>query len=76
MTLLEQIQMRLRDLPPEKQGEVLDFITFLQLCTVSPSRPETARSLRKHPAFGSWRGRKINALEYEQKLRAEWDQRP
>jgi hypothetical protein len=76
MTLLEQIQMRLRDLPPEKQGEVLDFITFLQLRTASNSRPAASRSLRRHPAFGSWRGRKVNALEYEQKLRAEWDQRP
>ena len=76
MTLLEQIQMRLLELPSERQGEVLDFITFLQLYTVPQSRPAASRSLRRHPAFGSWRGRKVNALEYEQKLRAEWDQRP
>jgi hypothetical protein len=30
MTLLEQIQNQLRQLPPEKQGEVLDFVSFLQ----------------------------------------------
>ena len=30
MTLLEQIEEQLRVLPPEKQEEVLDFITFLQ----------------------------------------------
>ena len=30
MTLLEQIQQNLINLPPEKQGEVLDFVTFLQ----------------------------------------------
>jgi hypothetical protein len=30
MTLLEQIEKELRVLPPEKQEEVLDFITFLQ----------------------------------------------
>ncbi len=30
MTLTEQIQKQLNKLPPEKQSEVLDFITFLQ----------------------------------------------
>jgi len=30
MTLAEQIQKQLGALPPEKQSEVLDFITFLQ----------------------------------------------
>ena len=31
MTLLEQIQEGILQLPPEKQSEVLDFVTFLQL---------------------------------------------
>ena len=31
MTLMEQIQRQIRQLPPESQREVLDFITFLQL---------------------------------------------
>ena len=30
MTLLEQIQKEIMHLPPEKQGEALDFILFLQ----------------------------------------------
>jgi mRNA-degrading endonuclease RelE of RelBE toxin-antitoxin system len=76
MTLLEQIQSQLRRLPPEKQSEVLDFVTFLQQRLAVSSQPSKGRSLRKHPAFGSWRGRNINALEYQQKLRAEWDGRP
>jgi hypothetical protein len=75
MTLLEQIQQQLRTLPPEKQSEVLDFVTFLQ-SRLAISRPADRRSLRKHPAFGSWRRRKIDALAYEQALRAEWDSRP
>jgi hypothetical protein len=29
MTLLEQIQDQLRRLPPEKQSEVLDFVSLL-----------------------------------------------
>jgi hypothetical protein len=31
MTLLEQIRQQLRTLPPEKQGEVLDYIAFLKM---------------------------------------------
>jgi len=75
MTLLEQIQSQLRQLPPEKQSEVLDFVTFLQQRLEVSSRPAKERSLRQHPAFGSWRGRKIDALEYQHNLRAEWDSR-
>jgi hypothetical protein len=73
MTLMEQIQDRVRQLPPEKQSEVLDFITLLQQQLAASSQPAPQRSLRRHPAFGSWRGRKIDALQYEQALRAEWD---
>ncbi len=75
MTLLEQIQDQLRRLPPEKQSEVLDFIAFLQQrLTVSPPSAKQ-RSLRQHPAFGSWRGRKVDSLDYQHNLRAEWDGR-
>ena len=28
MTLVEQIQRQISQLPPEKQSEVLDFVTF------------------------------------------------
>jgi hypothetical protein len=75
MTLAEQIQKYVDQLPPEKQSEVLDFVTFLQKRLVV-SQPTSRRSLRKHPAFGSWRGRKIDALSYEQALRSEWDSHP
>ena len=71
MTLLEQIEKQLSDLPPEKQQEVLDFIAFLQQ-RVSTSRTIKRRSLIKHPAFGSWKNRKIDAIKYQQNLRAEW----
>jgi hypothetical protein len=75
MTLAEQIQKYVDQLPPEKQSEVLDFVAFLQK-RLAASQPARRRSLRKHPAFGSWRGRKIDALAYEQALRAEWDSHP
>ncbi len=72
MTRLEQIQQQLSQLPPEKQNEVLDFVAFLRQ-RLAYSQPAQRRALRQHPAFGSWRGRKINALQYEQNLRVEWD---
>ena len=72
MTLIEQIQQQVNLLPPEKQSEVLDFVTFLRERRAMPAKP---RALRQHPAFGAWRGRNIDALQNEQALRAEWDER-
>jgi len=46
MTLLEQIEKQLRSLPPEKQVEVLDFITFLQQ-RVQATHSETAEEERR-----------------------------
>lgn len=71
MTLLEQIEKEIRVLPPEKQAEVLDFITFLQQ-RAGTSSPAKRRSLRKHAAFGSWKHRSIDAVKYQQDLRSEW----
>jgi hypothetical protein len=72
MTLLEQIEKQLSVLPPEKQEEVMDFIAFLQQRTgVLP--PAKRVSLKEHAAFGSWKQRKIDAVQYQQNLRAEWD---
>jgi hypothetical protein len=71
MTLLEQIEKELRYLPPEKQAEVLDFITFLQQRAMI-SQSTGHHSLKKHAAFGSWKHRNIDAVKYQQNLRAEW----
>ena len=71
MTLLEQIEEQLRALPPEKQSEVLDFIAFLQQ-RMKTSQGAKPRSLRAHPAFGSWTQRGIDTVRYQQDLRAEW----
>jgi hypothetical protein len=71
MTLLEQIEEQLRALPPEKQSEVLDFIAFLQQRTKAAQNAKP-RSLKAHPAFGSWKQRGIDAVRYQQDLRAEW----
>jgi len=72
MTLTEQIQTQVKALPPEKQSEVLDFVAFLRQRT-DLSRPAMRRSLKQHVAFGSWKNRRIDAIKYQQDLRAEWD---
>ena len=72
MSLLEEIEKQLSALPPEKQSEVLDFIEFLQQ-RVNTSQSTKRLSLKKRAAFGSWKHRGINALEYQQNLRSEWD---
>lgn len=69
MVIVEQIQQRLRQLPPVEQREVLDFVIFLQRRHSSESAPLETHSLSQHPAFGAWRARKIDALAYEQDLR-------
>ncbi len=75
MTLVEQSQNQLRQLPPEKQSEVLDFVSFLQQRLTATPQSAKQRSLRQHPAFGTWRGRKVDALKYQHDLRSEWDPR-
>lgn len=72
MTLLEQIEKQLSALPPEKQSEVLDFIAFLGQRVAAAQPVKKQRTLRNHPAFGSWKNRKIDAVQYQQDLRAEW----
>lgn len=58
MTLIEQIQELVRQLPPEKQGKVLDFIMFLQQRRTGQQLTKQC-SLQEHPAIGSLRARKI-----------------
>ncbi len=73
MTLLEQIQKKVEKLPPEKQSEVVDFVSFLQQRADQSIPIKDRRSLKDHKAFGSWKNRHIDALKYEQDLRAEWE---
>ncbi|MBI5091530.1 MAG: DUF2281 domain-containing protein [Candidatus Hydrogenedentes bacterium] len=75
MSQMDKIQQQLRQLPLEKQSEVLDFVTFLQQQVTTAQQRLKHRSLRQHPAFGSWRERKVDALDYQRTLRSEWDLR-
>jgi len=40
-----------------------------------PKRRPRKLDFRNHPAFGAWRDRDVDAVEYQRKLRAEWDDR-
>jgi mRNA-degrading endonuclease RelE of RelBE toxin-antitoxin system len=70
MTIEQQVLEKLRDLPPEKQKEVLDFVDFLKEKT-SPEKPR--RSLR-----GLWADLNINITEEDiaQARREMWGNFP
>ena len=72
MTQVEQIQEQPRQLPHEKQREVLDFVSFLQQQLTAAQQRLEQRPLRQRPAFGSWRGRKVNALNGLSEADAEY----
>ncbi|MFZ3329686.1 MAG: DUF2281 domain-containing protein [Candidatus Acidiferrales bacterium] len=55
MTIEEQVLEKLRDLPAEKQKEVLDFVVFLK---EKNGRGKPLRSLR-----GLWKGLDIHITE-------------
>lgn len=79
MTIADTIQSHLLSLPPEKQAEVFDFVLFLEQRqagkTDVPASLSVRPSLREHPAFGTWKGRGIEGVEYTRSLRSEWDER-
>jgi len=35
--------------------------------------PSQKSHFKHHPAFGSWKGKKVDSIEYIRKLRKEWD---
>ncbi len=40
-----------------------------------PPRPKCKIDWMKHPAFGSWKGKKVDSVAHVRKLRSEWDHR-
>jgi len=38
-----------------------------------PKRRQRRVDFRNDPAFGSWKNRDVDSVEYQRKLRAEWD---
>jgi len=56
MTVEEQVLEKLRDLPPDKRQEVLDFVDFLKEENCGPKKPR--RSLR-----GLWADLNVHITE-------------
>jgi Protein of unknown function (DUF2281) len=64
----ESLIAKLRDLPPEKQKEVLDFASFLT--TQQPTRPKL-KSLR-----GLWKGVDISEEDIAEARKEMWGNFP
>ncbi|HMX17924.1 MAG TPA: hypothetical protein PKC52_01580 [Anaerolineales bacterium] len=78
MTLMEQIEKQIRQLPLESQREVLDFVTFLQLRTRStlPASMEVERGKRIKAALLNLAELKVFAdikdpVEWQKQIRAD-----
>ena len=71
MTIEQQVLEKLRDLPAEKQKEVLDFVDFLKAKNGGPKKP--LRSLR-----GLWADLNIHITEEDiaQARREMWGNFP
>lgn len=69
--LLYQIQLEASQLLPEQQQQVLKFLQSLRQNQTTQIPPQ--KSLQEHPAFGSWKNRNIDSVEYQRNLRAEWE---
>jgi hypothetical protein len=78
MTLVEQIQKQLGELPPEKQSEVLDFVTFLRgrVQSARSASAEAEHRLRLKKAFetlaelGTFAGI-ADPLEWQRQIRKD-----
>ena len=64
MSTVERITAKARELPPEKQKEVLDFIEFLG------SRGTARRPLRD--VYGLWKGVTVSAEDIDEVRREMW----
>lgn len=78
MTLMEQIQKQIRQLPPESQREVLDFAIFLQerVRSALPSSVKAERGKRIKDAFLRLAELKVFAdikdpLEWQKQIRKD-----
>jgi metal-responsive CopG/Arc/MetJ family transcriptional regulator len=71
---------------PEKQIKVLNMLSKQRkvsraqlvreaVATFIDTNSKAARKAALDAAFGLWKDREIDGLEYQKKMRAEWDRR-
>ena len=69
-------QIRALDAYSKKYGISRAEAVRRAVASFLPKRRQRRLDFRNDPAFGSWKNRDVNAVEYQRKLRAEWDERP
>jgi hypothetical protein len=70
---LPEEQIRALDAYGKKHGISRAEAVRRAVAMFLPKRRHRKLDFQNHPAFGAWRDRDINAVEYQRKLRAEWD---
>ena len=68
-------QIRALDAYGKKHGVSRAEAVRRAVATFLPKRRPRKLDLRNDPAFGSWKNRDVDSVEYQRKLRAEWDER-
>lgn len=68
-------QIRALDAYGKKHGVSRAEAVRRAVATFLPKRRPRKLDFRNDPAFGSWKNRDVDSVEYQRKLRAEWDER-
>ena len=65
-------QIRALDAYSKKHGVSRAEAVRRAIAVFLPQRTHRRLDLSNHPAFGSWKGRSIDSVEFQRKLRTEW----
>ena len=68
-------QIRALDAYSKKHGVSRAEAVRRAIARFLPQRPHRKLDLSGHPAFGSWKRRSVDSVEFQRKLRAEWGKR-
>jgi hypothetical protein len=68
-------QIRALDAYSKKYGISRAEAVRRAVASFLPKRRQRRLDFRNDPAFGSWKNRDVDSVEYQRKLRAEWDDR-
>ena len=69
-------QIRALDAYSKKYGISRAEAVRRAVASFLPKRRQGRLDFRNDPAFGYWKNRDVDSVEYQRTLRAEWDDRP
>jgi hypothetical protein len=69
---LPEEQIRALDAYSKKHGVSRAEAVRRAVAMFLPQRSQRKLDLSSHPAFGSWKRRAVDSIEFQRKLRAEW----